>query len=287
MSAFSPDWLRLREPADHRARNPALLAKLAAHFAGREDILVADLGAGTGSNLRAVAPALPALQQWILIDHDPALLAAALEAIAGWADSARATATGLEASKNGKSLLIEFRKADLAATPAAWGDGLPDLVTAAALFDLVSERWIEHFVAALAHARLALYTALNHDGVAEWAPPHAADQKMTAAFERHFGGDKGFGPAAGLRASTLIAEGLAAKGYAVERGRSDWQLGSADRTLIAALADGWAEAVGETGEVPAADIADWRAARKASVSCVVRHEDLLALPSRCTSVIVR
>ena len=281
MSGFSPDWLALREAADHRSRNSALLSKLAARFADREDVLVVDLGAGTGSNLRAVAPALPARQQWILIDHDPALLVAAFEAIAQWADSSRAVATGLEISKGGKSLLIELRQADLAAEPAAWGNASPDLVTAAALFDLVSEVWIERFVAALARAGLPLYTALNHDGVAEWAPPHPADRRMEGAFERHFGRDKGFGPSAGLRASKLMADRLASAGYGIERGRSDWRLGPADSKLIAMLAEGWAKAAGETGEVPAAEIADWFAARKAAgVSCLVRHEDFFASPPR-------
>jgi hypothetical protein len=281
MSGFSPDWLALREAVDHRSRNQALLSKLAARFANREDVLVADLGAGAGSNLRAVAPVLPARQQWILIDHDPALLAAAFEAIAEWADSARAVATGLEISKGGKSLLIELRQADLAAEPAAWGDASPDLVTAAALFDLVSEVWIERFVTALARAGLPLYTALNHDGVAEWSPPHPADHRMKTAFERHFGGDKGFGPSAGSRAPKLMADQLASAGYGIERGRSDWRLGPADSKLIAMLAEGWAKAVGETGDVPAEEIADWLAARKAvGVSCLVRHEDFLASPPR-------
>jgi hypothetical protein len=279
MSGFSPDWLRQRELADHRARNRALLAKLTDHFAGREDVLVVDLGAGAGSNLRAVALSLPARQQWTLIDHDAALLAAAIDAVAQWADVSRAVATGLEADKGGKSLLIEFRKIDLAAQPAAWGGILPDLVTAAALFDLASETWIEHFVAALAHARLPLYTALNHDRLAAWAPPHPADGAMRRAFERHFGRDKGFGPAAGLAASAFLAERLGAAGYRIERGRSDWRLGEADGALIATLAEGWAEAVRETGEVPAATITEWAAARKAAgVSCIVGHEDLLALP---------
>jgi hypothetical protein len=281
MSGFSPGWLALREAVDHRSRNSALLSKLAARFADREDILVVDLGTGAGSNFRAVVPVLPAHQRWILIDHDPALLAAAHKTIAQWADSTRAIANGLEASRGGKSLLIEFRQTDLAAEPATWGDVSPDLVTAAALFDLVSGRWIERFVAALALAKLPLYTALNHDGIAEWAPPHPADRQMTAAFERHFGGDKGFGPSAGSHASKLMAGQLASAGYGIERGRSDWRLGAADSKLIAMLAEGWAKAAGETGQVPAPAIADWCAARKAAgVSCLVRHEDFLASPPR-------
>jgi len=281
MSGFSPDWLALRETVDHRSRDPALLSKLAARFADRKDILVVDLGAGAGSNLRAIVPMLPARQHWILLDHDPALLAAALKTIAQWADSSRAVANGLEASKSGKSLSIEFRHADLAAEPAAWGDASPDLVTAAALFDLVSESWIKRFVAALTRVRLPLYTALNHDGVAEWTPPHPLDRPMTTAFEQHFGRDKGFGPSAGSHASKLIAGKLASADYEIERGRSDWQLGPADRKLIAMLAEGWADAAFETGEVPAPAIAEWCAARKAEgVSCLVRHDDFFASPPR-------
>ena len=279
MSGFSPDWLALREAVDHRSRNPALLSKLAARFANRENILVVDLGSGAGSNFRAVMPALPTRQRWILIDHDSALLGVARDTITEWADSSRSVTAGLEISKGGKSSLIEFRQADLAAEPAAWGNESPDLVTAAALFDLVSERWIERFVAALARAKLPLYTALNHDGVAEWIPPHAVDRRMKTAFERHFGGDKGFGPSAGSRASKLIADRLGSAGYGIERGRSDWRLGPADQKLIAMLAEGWADAAGETGDVPAAEVADWLAARKATgVSCLVRHEDFLASP---------
>ena len=279
MSGFSSDWLALREGADHRARNQKLLEKLAAHFADREAVLVFDLGTGAGSNLRAIAPHLPALQQWTLVDHNPDLLTAACERIAAWADSSRPTATGIEASKVGRSILVELKRADLSADPVAWAGAKPDLVTAAALFDLVSAEWIDRFVGALARTRLPFYTALTHSRVAEWSPPHPADSVMTRAFEGHFGNDKGFGPSAGSHATDLLAKKLAAAGYGTERAPSPWQLGRADAALMATLADGWADAVGETKQVPPATISDWLAARKMpGVSCVVGHEDLLALP---------
>ncbi len=204
MSGFSPDWLKLREGADHRARNPELLAKLVAYFADRADIFVTDLGTGTGSNLRAIAPHLSLRQQWMLTDHDPQLLTAACEAVAVWADSSRPTASGLVASKNGRSLLIELKQVDLAADPSPWREAKPDLITAAALFDLVSAEWIERFINVLTPARLPFYTALTHSHVAEWSPLHPSDTVMRAAFERHFSRDKGFGPSVGLACNKII-----------------------------------------------------------------------------------
>lgn len=279
MSGFSTDWLLLREPADHGARSAELLGRLAGHFRGRETISVFDLGTGTGSNLRATSPHLPAVQHWTLVDHDPALLAAACDAISAWADSSRATANGIEVAKNGHSILVGLKRADLAAEPAAWGDSAPDLVTAAALFDLVSAAWIERLAEAVARAGAVFYTVLTHSSTTIWSPVHPLDAAMTAAFESHFGNDKGFGPSAGSQATALLAQAFERAGYHVTRRDSPWQLGNSDRNLIAELAQGWADAVIETGKVPAAEIAAWLAARQRSTTCVVGHEDLLAIPA--------
>ena len=74
MSGFSADWLTLREPADHRARNPALVEALARHLGGRA-VRVTDLGCGTGSNLRALAPLVaefgPARMAFCTDDREP------------------------------------------------------------------------------------------------------------------------------------------------------------------------------------------------------------------------
>jgi SAM-dependent methyltransferase len=280
VSGFSPDWLSLRESADHRARNLELLAMLREHFKGRESISVFDLGAGTGSNLRATAPFLSRAQEWTLVDHDPRLLAAACDAIAAWADSSRATVNGIGVTKDERTILVDLKRADLAAEPAAWADGTPDLVTAAALFDLVSEEWIGRFVAAVARVKAVFYTALTHSSAAVWSPPHPSDAAMTAAFERHFGTDKGFGPSTGSKATELLALAFRRAGYRVERRDSPWRLTESDRKLIAELAQGWADAVSETKTLPSAKVAEWLAARKRDASCIVGHEDLLALPPR-------
>src|SRR5882724_845129 len=87
-AGFSADWLALREPADLRARERSLADRLRRRFAAYPSLRVIDLGCGTGSNLRAVAPWLGRQQAWRLVDHDPALLREAARRLSSWADRA-------------------------------------------------------------------------------------------------------------------------------------------------------------------------------------------------------
>lgn len=249
--SFSADWLALREPADHAARDPALL-RAAAAAAGPAPLVV-DLGCGAGSNLRALRPHLPVETRWRLVDHDPGLLALAAE-----------SAPGAEA------LALDLATAP-ADTLAQALDGA-DLVTAAALFDLVSEDWLAAFVAALPPGA-AVYAALSYDGAEDWSPPHPDDHAAHQAFLAHQRTDKGFGPALGPTAAERLAEMLRARGYAVTTAPSPWRLTApAQGPLIGALADGVAEAAAAMG----ADPAPWRAQPRTAVT--IGHLDLLATP---------
>ena len=69
-------------------------------------------------------------------------------------------------------------------------------------------------------------------------------------------------------------------GWRVDAGPSPWRLTAAtEAPLIAALADGAAGAVAETGLVPPADVAAWLAARRVAQTCEIGHMDLFAAPS--------
>lgn len=277
MSGFSAEWLDLRESADHAARNPALRETVVRAFADRESLTIVDLACGAGSNLRGLAEYLPARQKWLLIDHDPALLAAARARLIAWADVAEEGET-LILSKVARRLDVEFRTADLSGGAGAALAGKIDLVTSAAFFDLVSAQWLEAFAEQIAARRLPLYAILSYSGEERWTPPHADDGRMLAAFHRHQARDKGFGPAAGPRAAGLLARALERLGYSVETVPSPWRLGAAETALIAALAEGSAAAVAETGEVSARIVEDWRRARRAAEGCEIGHSDLLARP---------
>jgi SAM-dependent methyltransferase len=278
MTGFSPDWLALREPADHAARNPQVLAAVGTHFSPRASLSVIDLGCGAGSNLRGSYAALPARQHWTLVDHDPALLAATREILKRWADEAREQGEELVLKKDDRTITVDTRQADLT-KDLEWVLGWqPDLVTAAALFDLTSKSWIKRFVAALATQRLPLYTVLTYDGREIWEPPHPVDARILAAFKHHQRTDKGFGPAAGPDATEIMAEAFRKSGFAVSTGDSAWQIDEQQRELAGTLAQGIADAVLETGQVDAGAVAEWLAARRQAASALVGHHDLWARP---------
>jgi SAM-dependent methyltransferase len=278
MSGFSADWLDLREAADHRSRNRKLAHALAKHFDGWRPITIVDLGSGTGSNLRATAPLLGPEQHWTLVDIDRTLLDAAVARLTAWADGADRQQEKLVLFKGAKRITVNFRAADLAGDLDTALGPSTNLVTASALFDLVSAEFIGRFAATLAQRKSAFYTVLTYDGDQRWTPEHEADAALLEAFNSHQKRDKGLGPAAGPDAADALSEAFSSAGYAIEEGDSAWRLASGDEKLIADLATGIADAAHETGLVDTPTISAWRTI--ARTGAVVGHADTLALPPR-------
>ncbi len=250
---FAADWLALRAPADDRARDPGLVAALADWARGRP-IRINDIGGGDGATRRAIGGTLPGAR-WLVVDADPALLL-------------HAAAAGAEIS------LV-----DLAARPEAAFAGGPNLMTASAFFDLVSEDWIAAFAEGLATRRLPLYAALTYDGRENWRPTPPHEAAAREAFRADMRRDKGFGPALGAAAHAMLAAALRARGYEVREAESDWRLERGrDDALIAALAEGGAEAPMVRAALSRSALAEWRAGRGAAETVLIGHRDLLALP---------
>lgn len=274
---FSADWLQLREGADARARNRDLASALSAWFALRPSLHVVDLGCGTGANLRATAPLLPPLQHWRLIDHDASLLDAARTALRRWADESETAPDGsLRLRKGGASLTVAFETRDLARDMDGIFAQHVDLVTAAALFDLVSAVFLKTLVRKLAAHRAALYAVLSYNGLQRWTPHRPADNQMTAAFNRHQMTDKGFGPAAGPMAASELSDQLKLAGYSVQEGDSPWRLGVNDRMLVDELLRGQAMAILEINGAEAKTVEAW--VKTTRNGAEIGHTDVVAFP---------
>ncbi|MEM7778322.1 MAG: class I SAM-dependent methyltransferase [Pseudomonadota bacterium] len=263
MSGFDPEWLALREPVDHASINAALRRALVSRLQHNETISVVDLGCGTGSNLRGLAPWFQQRQHWTLLDYDTALLAAA-------ASAERPSNVSVATARH------NLRDADLHSVFAN-----ADLVTAAAFFDLASLDLVQRVAAAAAQQRAVFYTVLTYDGIASWLPEHPADGDMRRLFNLHQRGDKGLGPALGPTATDALADAFAGHGYEVLRGRSPWVLAPQNAQLRTQADTGWAGAVEETGQLSNAMIESWLQHRTTHPEAVtiVGHEDLLAVPA--------
>ena len=295
MSGFSAAWLALREPVDHRSRNAMLQNQVVDFLQQRAPVIpgllhITDLGSGTGSNLRALAPHFGAMQCWTLVDYDADLLRAARATLIPWADgvldSNPPNSIGVAGSfsesiepivitKNRKTIAVQFRCADLLADYRSILNEPADLITAAAFFDLVAEPWLTEFSAALTKP---LYTVLTYDGKETWRPPNALDADVLRAFHAHQSTDKGFGAALGPRAAERLQSLLQNRGFTTACAPSPWCMDHHDRALIEQLAAGTASAAREMGMLASSAIDQWEQARCHAGYCEIGHIDLFAYP---------
>lgn len=278
MSGFTPEWLALREPADLAARNRRVMTTCGRAFADRQTISVCDIGAGTGASVRALAAFLPRRQFWTLVDSDETNLSAAFAQLARWGSQVKAYDGGLALRKDDRQIFVRTQVSDLAATPACWPQGT-DLVTASALFDLTSARWLQEFIAELAARKVALLSMLTFDGRITPDPAHALDDAVAKAFSSHQQRDKGFGPAAGPRAAELLEAALEAVGYELETGDSPWAIERDASALLFATLTGIAAAAQEMLSVTPENIERWL--RDAVVNTrllTIGHRDVFARP---------
>ncbi|MFC7814533.1 class I SAM-dependent methyltransferase [Streptomyces sp. NPDC057367] len=265
---YAPEWLRLREPADAAARAHDLLDPLRirlANLPSRADgLVVHDVGCGTGSMGRWLAPLLDGAQHWVLHDRDPYLLHfAAVGAPRSAADGCRVT--------------VETRRGDLARlTPDALAGA--GLVTASALLDVLTAEEVGILAAACAAAGCPALLTLSVAGRVELTPAHPLDAEITEAFNDHQRRTGMLGP----DAVTCAAETFAAHGATVRTHPSDWRLGADEAALAEQWLRGWVGAAveqrPELGEPARRYLGERLAACAAGeLRVVVHHTDLLAL----------
>lgn len=274
-AGFDPGWLALREPADHDARAGSLVELLVAHLGpvapGRE-VVVRDLGSGTGSMARWLAPRLPGPQRWVLDDRDPALLARA----------ARDTAELRDAG--GGPVAVDTRETDVTALRAADLAGA-SVVTASALLDLLTADELDALAAACAAAGCPALLTLSVAGGAELHPPDGADPgihaDIAAAFDAHQRRTSAGRALLGPDAPDVAARAFRRHGMVVHEAASPWRLGSRHRDLLDAWLRGWVAAAVEQRpdlDARAASYLRRRLAPDHLPTAVVHHRDLLAVP---------
>ncbi|WP_167349464.1 class I SAM-dependent methyltransferase [Streptomyces durhamensis] len=266
---YAPEWLRLREEADAAARAEELLDALRIRSAdqpGRTGALtVHDLGCGTGSMGRWLAPRLAGAQHWVLHDRDPYLLHFAA------VGSPRSAA-------DGSGVTVETRRGDVARlTPDALSGA--SLVTASALLDVLTREEVVALADACVGAGCPALLTLSVAGHVELTPADPLDAEIAEAFNAH----QRRGGLLGPDAVTAASEAFAARGAAVRVRPSPWRLGPEESALTEQWLRGWVGAAVE--QRPELRGRAERYLRDRLAACaagelrvVVQHSDLLALP---------
>ncbi|NLU78599.1 class I SAM-dependent methyltransferase [Micromonospora sp. HNM0581] len=261
-------WLALREPADVAARSTDLVDTLRVALPDRRPVVVHDLGAGTGSLGRWLAPLLPGAQHWILYDQDPDLLA-------------RARAGMPAVAADGAPVTVETRVGDLTRLT---NTDLTDaaLVTASALLDMLTAVELDRLVTVCAEAGCPTLFLVSVTGTVRLTPADPLDDEIAAAFNAHqrrsVGGRRLLGP----DAVEACAAAFARYGLDVHLRPSPWVLGSDQAALAGEWFTGWLDAARE--QCP--DLTDrtggYERRRRAEaetgrLGVIVDHVDLLAL----------
>jgi hypothetical protein len=275
---FSADWLALREPFDHVARSRRLARRLAEMLPQRRPRIV-DLGGGTGSMFRYLAPIIGRGQDWMLADADGVLLDEAFGRTAAWArgQGFAATAIGdaLHVSTPSGLWRLHVAQHDLRIRPLPGDDWETqhDAIVCSALLDLVSAAWLRGLCSAVSVPVLACLTA---DGRDVWRPHHRYDALVRTGFRRDMRRDKGFGPALGTDAIHSVSRFAASA-------PSNWQIPSAALRMQRTLIDATADAARAAAPAQTRAITEWQEARLRQallgrLAITIGHRDILLLP---------
>lgn len=267
----TPDWLALREPADAAARSPELAALAAGRLGSERPLVVRDLGCGTGSLGRWLAPQLAGPQSWVLHDRDADLLV-------------RAEAGLPRTAADGSPVTARTDQGDLTHLDAAQLAGT-SLVTASALLDLLTADEVDALADACTTAGCPALLTLSVTGSVGFFPSEPLDSVFAAAFDAHqrrtVDGRRLLGPDAGAAAESAFAR----RGVPTEVRSSPWRLGPDQAELIEEWLRGWIAAGCEQQPDLAAHAADYLRRRldacaAGDLRVVVNHVDVLALPSQ-------
>jgi hypothetical protein len=265
----SPDWLALREPADGAARARDLVEPLAGVLPAGRPVVVHDLGCGTGSMGRWLAPLLPGRQHWVLHDRDADLLAIALAEPPG-------------SAADGAPVTVEAQATDLAAIEVDDLAGA-DLITTSALLDLLTAAEVDRLVDLCVATGSPILFTLSVIGRVEIEPADPLDARVAVAFDAHQRWATGRGSLLGPAAVDHAAEAFLGRGAEVIVRPSPWRLGPADAALIAEWFEGWVGAAVEQEPGLAAECEPYARrrlaqARAGELAVQVGHADLLVLP---------
>ena len=264
----SSDWLALREQEDARARSREL-AIAASGRLGPGPIVIHDLGSGTGSMMRWLAPFLPGPQTWVLHDWNSNLVELATNGV-------------VPLDRERRPVSVRTRSGELAHLDPDDLDGA-SLVTASALLDVLTSEEIRAVAQACVAVGCPVLLSLSVTGEVRLDPRDPRDDVLQASFSAHqqrlVGGRRLAGPSGVALAQRQFLDA----GWNIRPATTFWRLGDHDPRLLGQWFDGWFDAALEQRadlQIEGVGYRERRSSqlRRGALSAVVVHTDLLAWP---------
>ena len=226
-NSFETNWLDRRSHYDNAARDKNVEIACLNYLKNKSSVSILDIGSGTGSNCLYFLERMPAVQNWIFVEHDEHLSKYALERIKKHAVDA---AYSIEVApqkiflqKDNRKISIEYitdsflnleKKVDLSKI---------DLVTAGAVFDLLSFKQFVDIASVILENEIALLATMNYAEM-NFSPSEASDVLFIEKYEKHMSRKQEFGKAMGKDCSRSMVKFFRKHQKEIVYGASIWNL---------------------------------------------------------------
>jgi hypothetical protein len=281
-------WLEYRFPCDVEARNQTIEKKFIEYFNHLDTIHLLDAGSGTGSNFRYYFEKLPDRQEWTFLEQDADTLEACRIKLREYADHHSfdfSDENGLiTIASPKKSATIQLKQGILDNIKELVDMEHLDVVTANALFDLVSYEQFDEFAARLACYQVCLMATLNYYETS-FLPFMEEDARYHRYFHTHMMRPQEFGAAMGPNCSEEMLDLLTAHEMQCEQEASQWHLKRYDTTMQHYILHYFEHAIRDLNlsKKEIVEMEDWISRKKElshqhELEIIVDHSDIFAYP---------
>ncbi|MFT4848127.1 MAG: hypothetical protein ACI83B_000653 [Sediminicola sp.] len=224
-------WLNDRDRFDIEARSTSVLRSFLKTISSKKQLIIADLGCGTGSNALFLSDKITGDIKWYLVEKEISLLSYAIKRFKEkYPNFVKVSNSEYKVTVNDSQLSFLFinnsiesflnKEIELGA------------ITSSALFDLFTENEFETLFQNLMIRKIPLYGVLNYRGVS-LDPSSMLDNKFFNLFESHMSRELSKGTPMGKRTMDLINAIVTRHSKAkILVDNSDWNIPSYNKSFI-------------------------------------------------------
>lgn len=282
-------WLAYRYSCDAQARNPEIEHKFLEFFDHHAHQLhITDVGAGTGANFRYYFNKIKQDQDWTLIEQDPHIIRACHICLEKFAHehqyNLQQEGEDFLITSAGKTARIRTIQGSLDHIEQLTDLQKADVVTANAVFDLISYDQFDRLAGKLSENKVCLLATMNYYETS-FLPFSEKDHWFMQLYHTHMTRPQSFGIAMGPNCVEEMLDLLAQHHMLIEQEGSQWHISRRHTTMQHFLLQFIENAIKDLSlaDGEQKDFNEWIAERKAqshdrALEIYVDHCDIFAYP---------